>query len=204
MQTSEDMFAGIARTPIATVVTDPSRSDNPIIAANAAFCQLTGYAVEEVVGRNCRFLAGERTDPSATQALRDAIRDRRPGFAELLNYRKDGTAFLNAVMIAPSFDEQGALQYFVGSQMDVSADGTALQRRRNAEAALARLTRRQREVLHLMAAGLRNKQIAERLSINEKTVKMHRAALLTNLKAATSADAVRMAVEAGLQLSGSA
>lgn len=204
MPTSEDMFASIALSPIATVVTDPSRSDNPIVAANAAFCRLTGYALEEVIGRNCRFLAGERTDPSATQALRDAIRDRRPGFAELLNYKKDGTAFLNAVMIAPSFDERGALQYFVGSQMDVSADGTALQRRRNAEAALARLTRRQREVLHLMAAGLRNKQIAERLSINEKTVKMHRAALLTNLKAATSADAVRMAVEAGLQLSGSA
>lgn len=203
MSTSEDMFASIALSPIATVVTDPSRSDNPIVAANAAFCRLTGYALEEVVGRNCRFLAGERTDPSATQALRDAIRDRRPGFAELLNYKKDGTAFLNAVMIAPSFDEQGGLQYFVGSQMDVSADGTALQRRRNAEAALTRLTRRQREVLRLMAAGLRNKQIAERLSINEKTVKMHRAALLTNLKAATSADAVRMAVEAGLQLSGS-
>lgn len=204
MSTSEDMFASIALSPIATVVTDPSRSDNPIVAANAAFCRLTGYALEEVVGRNCRFLAGERTDPSATQALRDAIRDRRPGFAELLNYKKDGTAFLNAVMIAPSFDEQGALQYFVGSQMDVSADGTALERRRKAEAALARLTPRQREVLRLMAAGLRNKQIAERLSINEKTVKMHRAALLTNLKAATSADAVRMAVEAGLRLSGSA
>jgi hypothetical protein len=49
-----------------------------------------------------------------------------------------------------------------------------------------------------MARGLRNKQIAAELGINEKTVKMHRAALLTRLGAATSADAVRVAVEGGL------
>lgn len=197
-RTSEDLIAGIALSPIAIVITDPRKGDNPIVAVNPAFERLTGYDASEVLGWNCRFLAGARTEPWASQALRDAVRERRPAFAELLNYRKDGTAFLNAVMIAPHFDENGELEYFVGSQMDVSAGGTAIERRHRAGEALRGLTPRQRDVLRLMAAGLRNKQIAASLSINEKTVKMHRATLLSRLGAATSADAVRLAVEAGL------
>jgi PAS domain S-box-containing protein len=195
---SQDMIASIALSPIATVVTDPREQDNPIVAANEAFSRLTGYDAAEVVGRNCRFLAGARTEAWASQALRDAVRERRPAFAELLNYKKDGTVFLNAVMIAPRFDDRGELAYFVGSQMDVSGAGSSVERRHRAGEALRKLTPRQRDVLRLMAGGLRNKQIAERLAINEKTVKMHRASLLSNLAASTSADAVRIAVEGGL------
>ena len=55
-----------------------------------------------------------------------------------------------------------------------------------------------RQVLGLMARGLLNKQIAWELKINEKTVKMHRALLLEQLGVTTSADAIRIAVEAGL------
>ena len=49
-----------------------------------------------------------------------------------------------------------------------------------------------------MSNGLLNKQIAYRLGISEKTVKMHRALLLERIGAATSADAIRTAIEAGL------
>jgi DNA-binding NarL/FixJ family response regulator len=72
--------------------------------------------------------------------------------------------------------------------------------RRAEEAAwkLERLTVRQRQVLRLMARGLLNKQIAFELSISDKTVKMHRAALLDAVGARSSADAIRLAVEAGL------
>jgi len=103
-------------------------------------------------------------------------------------------------MIAPIFDQGGDLTYFIGSQMDASLSPA---RDADARGALARervagLTERQRQVLHHMAHGLRNKLIANALGINEKTVKMHRAALLTRLSAATSADAIRVAVEAGL------
>lgn len=194
----DELVGSIRSSPIATVVTDPRRLDNPIIAINPAFSRLTEYDEEDVVGRNCRFLTGEDTQPWASKALSDAVREGKAGFAELLNYKKSGTPFLNAVMIAPRFDDGGELQYFVGSQMDVSTDGTALSRRRRAGEAIRRLTPRQSEVLKLMAEGLRNKQIAICLSINEKTVKMHRAALLAKLGAVTSADAVRIAVEADL------
>lgn len=192
------MIASIALSPIAMVVTDPRKRDNPIVAVNAAFGRLTGYDAQDVLGRNCRMLAGDQTEAWASQVLHDAIRERRPAFAELLNYRKNGTPFHNAVMIAPYFDERGELEFFVGSQMDVSTGSSMAERRRHASEALRALTPRQREVLRLMAAGRRNKQIAATLSINEKTVKMHRATLLSKLNAATSADAVRIAVEAEL------
>lgn len=196
----ESLFASILLSPIAAVITDPGKPDNPIVAVNAAFRQLTGYATDELVGRNCRLLAGPSTEAAGSETLRQAVAGRRPAIAELTNYRRDGTLFRNVVMIAPIFDEAGALAYFLGSQMDASSspERDAGGRETLAKARVAELTDRQRQVLHHMAQGLRNKLIANALGINEKTVKMHRAALLTRLGAATSADAIRVAVEAGL------
>ena len=196
----EALFASIRLSPIASIVTDPRLPDNPIRAVNAAFVALTGYPEEELIGRNCRILAGAGTEESAIEAMRQAIRDARPVMTELLNYRRDGTPFRNAVMVAPLFGDDGRVAYFIGSQMDVTSGAArdSLERADMARARLASLTERQREVLQQMAHGLRNKQIAASLGINEKTVKMHRAALLVRLGASTSADAVRLAVEAGL------
>jgi PAS domain S-box-containing protein len=190
----------IRLSPIATVLSNPRRPDNPIVAANAAFCALTGYAEGEIVGRNCRFLAGPDTEPWLTDRIRAALRELRPSLTELLNYRKDGSPFRNAVLIAPLFGPDGEAAWFLGSQVEVesgSAAPLALRQQRAARLA-ATLSRRQREVLREMAAGQRNKQIAWRLGLSEKTVKMHRALLLEKLGVATTADAIRLAVEAGL------
>ena len=101
---------------------------------------------------------------------------------------------------APLFDGDGNLSYFLGSQVDLSTDeAPSLSVRRARAAALVReLPRRQREVLESMAQGLLNKQIAFRLGIAEKTVTMHRVLLLERLGGITSAEAIRIAVEAGL------
>jgi PAS domain S-box-containing protein len=201
----EELIASIAAMPLAAVVTDARRADNPIVAANAAFCRLTGYAEAEIVGRNCRFLAGEGTDPAARKLLRDAVREARPALAELLNYRKDGSPFRNAVMIAPLLDEGGRLVYCLGTQMEVGAEESPLLfRQQRARACVAALTPRQRQVLEGMIGGYRNKQIAGHLGIEEKTVKMHRAALIERLGVGSSAEAVRQGVEAGLGTDGPA
>ena len=192
----EQLAESIELTPIATVVTDPRLPDNPIVAANAAFERLTGYSRGEILGRNCRFLGGAETSDEARAALRAAQAEGRPAIVEILNYRKDGSAFRNAVMIAPVLDERGAPLLFVGSQMDLGRAALPDQRREAARARVARLTPRQREVLERLVAGLRNKQIGAALGIDEKTVKMHRAALLERLGCATSADAIRIGVEA--------
>jgi PAS domain S-box-containing protein len=190
----------IRLSPIATVLSNPRLSDNPIVAANAAFSALTGYSEDEIVGRNCRFLAGANTEPWLTERIRQALRDLRPALTEILNYRKDGSPFRNAVLIAPLFGADGDVAWFLGSQVEVEAgSGAPLALRQQRAAGLAAtLSPRQREVLQDMAAGLRNKQIAWRLGLSEKTVKMHRALLLDKLGLKTTADAIRLAVEAGL------
>jgi len=199
----EGLFASINLSPIASVVTDARLPDNPIVAVNRAFCELTGYCEDEIVGRNCRFLAGPETEPGARAALRHAVADGRPLLVELTNYRKDGSAFLNAVMIAPVLEDNGAVAYFLGSQMDIGPGaGISTPRRQRAEELVRALTPRQLQVLEHMIAGYRNKQIAGFLAIDEKTVKMHRASLLTRLGVGSSAEAIRIGVEAGVQFNG--
>lgn len=193
------LFASIQLSPIATVITNPRLPDNPIVSANAVFSKLTGYALAEIVGRNCRFLAGRDSEPASKAVLRDAVRNARPALVEILNYKRGGEPFRNAVMIAPLFDAAGRLAFFLGSQMDVTgAAAMPSVRRQQSRDLVHALTPRQREVLAKIMHGYRSKQIAALLGISEKTVKMHRAGLLGKLGVPTSADAVRVAVEAEL------
>jgi PAS domain S-box-containing protein len=186
--------------PIATVVSDPTQADNPLIAVNAAFCALTGYTEAEVIGRNCRFLRGPDTENGQTDKLRTAVYGQHSALAELINYRKDGSPFRNAVMIAPLFDDVGNLELFVGSQIEVLPEegSIGLVRQQQAAQIVDRLSPRQREILQQMARGFRTKQIAYRLSLSEKTVQMHRMLMFKKLSTSNAADAVRIAVEAGL------
>lgn len=186
--------------PIATVVSDPTQADNPLIAVNAAFCALTGYTEAEVIGRNCRFLRGPDTENGQTEKLRTAVYGQQSALAELINYRKDGSPFRNAVMIAPLFDDDGNLELFVGSQIEVLPEegSIGLVRQQQAAQIVDRLSPRQREILQQMARGFRTKQIAYRLSLSEKTVQMHRMLMFKKLSTSNAADAVRIAVEAGL------
>ena len=202
-QECDALRTSIHRTPIATVVTDNRAPDNPIVEVNAAFLSLTGFPRSEVVGRNCRFLAGRGTEPEARAALRAAVTEGKPSIVELTNYRKDGTPFRNAVMLAPVHGEDGSVVMFIGSQMDVGTGGvgSGLRQTRGREL-VARLTPRLRQTLELMTMGYRNKQIGGLLGIEEKTVKMHRSRLLQALGVNTTADAIRIAVEAGVVPSG--
>lgn len=185
--------------PVAAVISDPRQPDNPIVACNDAFVELTGYARQEIIGRNCRFLAGPDTEAWLTERLRSGIRRKQPTMVEILNYKKDGTPFRNAVMVAPIFDDHGELQHFLGSQVEVTEDAAQVHesRRDSAHSRVEALTPRQREILIQMADGKLNKQIAYDLGLSERTVKMHRAAMFKALGVRTSADAIRVAIEAG-------
>ena len=81
------------------VITDPSLPDNPIVFASQGFLTLTGYALNQILGRNCRFLQGPETDPAAVEKIRDAIHQGVDASVCLLNYRIDGSTFWNQVGI---------------------------------------------------------------------------------------------------------
>jgi PAS domain S-box-containing protein len=198
--TDERLIETVGYSPIATVVSNPRIADNPLVVANEAFCSLTGYPEDQIVGRNCRFLAGEGTEPWLTERIRQSVRARRPVLVDILNYKRDGTPFRNAVLVTPLFDADGELAWFLGSQVELGTESSAVfaGRRERAVLAVKALPPRQRQVLELIARGLLNKQIAWELKISEKTVKMHRALLMERLGVPTSADLIRLAVEAGL------
>jgi PAS domain S-box-containing protein len=106
--------------PVGITVSDPSLPDNPVIYANAAFERITGYPIEEVVGRNCRFLQGEDTDPETVARMRRAVDNWEPVTVEVRNYRRNGEEFWNQVTIAPIYDEDGEPSHYVGFQQDVT------------------------------------------------------------------------------------
>ncbi|WP_262297685.1 histidine kinase famiy protein [Microvirga sesbaniae] len=126
-------FAAIEMTRMPMILTDPNLPDNPIVFANRAFQDLTGYTEEEVLGRNCRFLQGAHTDREAVAELRDAVQEHRAVSVELLNYKRDGTPFWNACFIAPVLDKDDKLLYFFASQLDVTRRRTSEQAFRQAQ-----------------------------------------------------------------------
>jgi PAS domain S-box-containing protein len=113
-------LVAIERTRMPMVVTNPREQDNPIVLANKAFLDLTGYAAEEIIGRNCRFLQGAGTSPAAIAEIRAALADERDIDVEVLNYRKDGSAFWNQLRLSAVHGDDGKLLYYFGSQDDVT------------------------------------------------------------------------------------
>jgi PAS domain S-box-containing protein len=102
------------------VITDPKQPDNPIVYVNPAFEKISGYATDEVLGRNCRFLQADDRDQAALEELRVALREERECRVVLRNYRKDRTLFWNELYVSPVHDEEGRLTNFVGVQNDIT------------------------------------------------------------------------------------
>ena len=104
----------------------------PLIYANKGFEKLTGYAVEEVIGKNCRFLQGKDTEQAPVDKLRRAIDHGEETTVELLNYKKDGTPFWNRLSITPLKNKAGEVTHYVGIQSDITE---GKETKRNLEAA---------------------------------------------------------------------
>lgn len=97
-----------------------AEEDRPLIYVNEGFERLTGYNRREVIGKNCRFLQGENTDPDTVQQIREAVKNQESCTVELLNYTKTGQPFWNRLSITPIFDNQGILTHYIGIQSDIS------------------------------------------------------------------------------------
>ena len=115
------LFRAVECTRNGIVVTDPNQPDNPIIYANQAFADLCGFRIDQIIGRNCRFLQRDDRDQPAIEEIRNAINEKRPITTVLKNYRKDGSLFWNELTVSPVHDANGKLINFVGVQNDISA-----------------------------------------------------------------------------------
>lgn len=127
--TDDPIYAAILSTRMPMIVTDNKQPDNPIVFANKAFCELTGYSKDEILGSNCRFLQGPETDKSEVARIREAVETGEDVASELLNYKKNGETFWNALFVSPVRNSDGEITHFFGSQLDVTrkrADQAAL------------------------------------------------------------------------------
>lgn len=168
-------------------LTDPSRPDNPIVFASQEFNRTTQYGMSYVIGRNCRFLQGPKTTQHSVKRIGRSVMEQRDHCEVLLNYRRDGSPFMNLLMTAPLYDSRGKVRYYIGAQVDVSGlikDETDLE-------GFQRLIRQQMEANNEANASQRNdaeqlngemehhpkdefQELSEMFNISElDTVRMH-------------------------------
>ena len=112
----------IEESSVGITIAEANHPDTPIVYANSGFENVTGYAMEDIDGENCRFLQGERTDQETVDEIRRALKAEEPIRTEILNYRANGTPFWNDLMIAPVMEPDGReVRHYVGIQNDVTA-----------------------------------------------------------------------------------
>ncbi|GGE82976.1 PAS domain-containing protein [Sphingomonas prati] len=140
---TDPFVAAVRATRMPMIVTNPRLPDNPVVFVNNAFCRLSGYERDEILGRNCRFLQGPETDPATVRRIRDAVSRVEPIEIDIRNHRKDGEPFWNRLLLAPVYDTEGVLAYFFASQLNVTVERERLQGLESSNASLmAELTDR--------------------------------------------------------------
>ena len=87
---------------------------------NGAFTRMTGYGVEEIVGKTPRVLQGPKTDRSLIDKLRVDLQTNESFHGETVNYRKDGSEYFVEWRITPLRDNDGRLSKWVAIQRDVT------------------------------------------------------------------------------------
>jgi len=157
------LAAAISSSTNGIVIADARKKDTPLIFVNPAFERITGYAAEEAIGRNCRFLQGPDTRQKGLTALRRALSKGNSCNVILQNFRKNGEPFWNELHIAPIRNASGSLTHFVGVQTDVTRRveaeraGKRLRcRLRNRNRKLAELNELKNELLGMAAHDIRN------------------------------------------------
>lgn len=114
------LATAMAHSTAPMVLSDARLPDMPMVEINQAFLDLSLYPRAELLGRNCRFLQGPHTDPTAAPRIRACIEAGTGCIEWILNYRRDGAKFWNLLFICPIRDSQGELLFYFGNQCDIT------------------------------------------------------------------------------------
>ncbi len=170
---TDPFAAAVQATRMPMLITNPREPDNPIIFVNDAFCRLTDYSRAEILGRNCRFLQGAKTDPDTVDRMRTAIKAGVSIEIDIQNHRKSGATFWNRLLLAPVHDAHGTLIYFFASQFDVTVEHDRLAFLESQNELLERkVNERTRELLEsntkLLAEAAGRQRVEEALRQSQK------------------------------------
>lgn len=102
-----------------------------IVYANPAFSKMTGYSLDELIGKTPRILQGPETDFAVIQRLRSDLENGRQFEGMSKNYRKDGSTFVMEWTISPVLDDDNQVTHYVAVQRDVSKRERSLEMLRN-------------------------------------------------------------------------
>lgn len=117
------MSSVVTNTNDAILITEAEPFDEPgpkIIFANEAFTKMTGYSVEEVIGKTPRILQGPKSDKKELKKLSQAIRNWQPCEITTINYKKNGEEFWINFSASPVSDEKGWFTHWVAIERDVT------------------------------------------------------------------------------------
>lgn len=113
----------IENSAVGVTICDMTKPDCPAIYVNDAFTKITGYSKKYAVGKNCRYLQGPKTDPEEIKKIREAIKAEQPYSGKFINYRSDGSTFLNQLTLIPIKNEMGSkVIYYLANQMEIPED----------------------------------------------------------------------------------
>ncbi|XP_020097605.1 protein TWIN LOV 1 isoform X2 [Ananas comosus] len=130
---SEWIAEALDELPECFLITDPAIPGHPIVFASRGFLAMSGYAMDEVLGRNGRIFQGPATDRRSVMEIREAVREERTVQISLLNYRRDGTPHWILFHMCPVFEAAGSgrVAHFLAVQVPVPPRSRARSRSRS-------------------------------------------------------------------------
>ncbi|MBC8163313.1 MAG: PAS domain S-box protein [Roseiflexaceae bacterium] len=152
------LYAAVIQQSSEAVIITDADLDAPgprIVFVNPAFCAMTGYSKEELIGQNPRILQGPATNQAVLGQLRAALDQGKPFVGANTNYCKNGTPYHVEWRITPIYDDGGKLRYFASNQRDVTARDAAEQELRASEARFRDLATNSPDFIYIIDIGER-------------------------------------------------
>ena len=148
-QTLRKLSQAVEQSPNSIIITD---EEGIIEYTNPCFSRTSGYSPAEAVGRSMSILQSEQTPKSVFEEMWQTIKDGQVWQGEIKNRKKDGSLYLDAVVISPIKDELGKITHFLAIQTDITERRHVEEESRLHQAELAHVGRL--STMGEMASGL--------------------------------------------------